>query len=414
MISIQEKTACCGCSACAAVCPQQCISLESDDEGFWYPHVDTSLCTDCHLCEKACPVLSPQAERIPLHVYAAINRDEEVRARSASGGMFSLIAEKILAEGGVVFGVRFNESWEAVFGYTETREGLEAFRRSKYVQAWVGDSYHQVKAFLQKGRKVLFSGTPCQIAGLKSFLKRDFDNLLTVDLICTGVPSPLVWKRYLKEEAVRYAKKYVSSFHPLSKEDVKVKEVSFRHKANGWQCCRLSLTLAAAGAGFPHTYYVDERSAYMQLMMKGVTHRPVCYECPFKSGKSRSDLTMGDYWGISRRHPEMDDDKGTSMVFVNTEKGERHLDLSRIKYVETTYKETWPYNNVVTSTRKHPRRDYFYSQIKRHKGIIKLMNKIIYPLSGSSEVIIVNYLKRTLGEDGYKLMKEKLWDKFKR
>ena len=200
MIEIINKTDCCGCSACEQACPKRCISLLPDKEGFWYPQVEKSACIDCGLCEKVCPVLNSKPERKPLHVYAAINKNEEIRAKSASGGMFTLIAQRVIDEGGVVFGVKFDEHWNVVFGYTETIEGLEAFRRSKYVQAWVGESYKQAKSFLDTGRKVLFTGVPCQIAALLLFLRKPYDNLLTVDLLCEGVPSPKLWKRYLRVE----------------------------------------------------------------------------------------------------------------------------------------------------------------------------------------------------------------------
>lgn len=402
MIKIQKTTDCCGCSACAEICPKQCISLDVDYEGFWYPQINSSICIDCHLCESVCPVLNPGVEHKPLHVYAAINKNDEIRARSASGGVFTIIAEKVIDEGGVVFGVKFDRDWNVIFGYTETKEGLEEFRRSKYVQAWVGESYREVKRFLKEGKKVLFTGLPCQIAGLNLFLKKEYTNLITVDLICEGVPSPKLWRKYLDEEFVVYKKKYRTRTHitsSSSRQNIFIKDISFRNKSLGWSNFSFSLTIAGNSSEnsqnivFPS--YINRNSAYMQLMFRYGNLRPICYVCPFKCCKSGSDLTIADYWGISQLHPEMDDDKGTSMVFVNTMRGKKYFDLSKTHYLETSYEESWPFNNVVTSSKKHPKRDYFYSQIDKRQSVIKLMNDISFPFSYKVKKICKEFVKKS-------------------
>ena len=209
MIQILDKSQCCGCTACVSICPKQCITMREDEEGFLYPVVDSSHCIDCNLCKKVCPELYPKEMREPLHVYAAKHKNEQVRLASSSGGIFTLLAEKIIDEGGVVFGVRFNNNWDVVHDYTETMEGLAVFRGSKYVQSYMGDCYLKAKSFLEQGRKVMFTGTPCQIAGLKNFLRKDYDNLLTVDVVCHGVPSPKVWQVYLDEIARKGGKNTV-------------------------------------------------------------------------------------------------------------------------------------------------------------------------------------------------------------
>ncbi len=205
MIEIKEKYNCCGCSACVQICPKQCISLSADNEGFLYPQVDTAVCINCGLCEKVCPVINQNEPRMPLEVYAAKNTDEEIRLKSSSGGIFTLLAEHIISEGGVVFGARFNENWEVVHDYTETVEGLESFRGSKYVQSIIGENFKKAKFFLDEGRNVLFSGTPCQVAGLKKFLRKEYENLLTVEVVCHGVPSPMVWHDYLDYRRAKHA-----------------------------------------------------------------------------------------------------------------------------------------------------------------------------------------------------------------
>lgn len=421
MIEIKNNTECCGCSACEQICPKQCISLQPDNEGYWYPEVKMETCIDCHLCEKVCPVLNPQSERTPLHTYAAINKDEQIRAQSASGGMFTLLAERVLKEDGVVFGVRFDEEWNVVFSYTETIEGLAPFRGSKYVQAWVGNSFKQVKKFLDEGRKVLFSGVPCQIAGLKQFLRKEYENLLTVDLICEGVPSPKLWKRYLDEEVARSIKKMISSpsNHSISKENILIKDISFRNKTNGWKKFSFSLTLANVSIDsernsvLPLTI-IDRNSAYMQIMFRYANLRPICYECPFKSCKSHSDITIADYWGITELHPEMDDDKGTSMVHVNTEKGKAYFDLTRVHYLETPYEEAWSFNNIVTSSKKHPKRDYFYAHAFNKKNLIRFMNAINHPMSIRIKEKIKITLKKVLPLGMYDFLKKNVWKRIKR
>ena len=226
MINIIDKVNCCGCSACASACPKRCITMKSDNEGFLYPHLDKDTCIDCGLCEKVCNELHPFPQRSPLQVWAAINKDEEIRLKSSSGGIFHILAKMTIDDGGVVFGARFDENWQVVIDYAETMIGVEDFMGSKYVQARIENAYKNAKRFLIEGRKVLFSGTPCQVAGLKQFLRKEYDNLLTVDFICHGTPSPRVWGMYLDE--VTDSCKFVKS-------------ISFRNKINGWKHLHFSV-----------------------------------------------------------------------------------------------------------------------------------------------------------------------------
>ena len=221
MIQITKKVDCCGCSACAMKCPKHCITMQTDSEGFLYPIVNKEDCIDCGLCEKVCHELHPYEQRKPLNVYAAINNDEDIRLKSSSGGIFYLLAEKTISEGGVVFGARFDEDWQVVIDYAETMEGIKPFMGSKYVQARTANAYKDAEAFLKQGRKVLFSGSPCQIAGLNHYLRKEYDNLTTVDFVCHGVPSPKVWQRYL-DEVVTSGKQAIN-------------DVKFRNKSNGWK-----------------------------------------------------------------------------------------------------------------------------------------------------------------------------------
>ena len=235
MVLINRKEDCSGCGACEQICPKCCIKLVSDSEGYLYPQVDIKNCVNCRLCEQVCPVKNPDKPHKPLNVYAAKNKDDIVRYNSSSGGIFTIIAEKVLAKGGIVFGVRFDKDYNVIFDHTVTTNDLENFRRSKYVQAKLGNAYKHVKTFLSQKRLVLFTGTPCQIAGLRHFLRKDYDNLILVDLICEGVPSPKVWNRYLSEEISRLCKKYSTQTLPLTKKNIAIENISFRDKIIGWK-----------------------------------------------------------------------------------------------------------------------------------------------------------------------------------
>ena len=417
MIEISRREDCCGCGACEQACPHSCISLIPDAEGYWYPKVDTTHCVDCHLCETVCPVIHQDTERTPLYVYAAKNKDESIRAVSASGGIFTIVAESVIDKGGVVFGVKFNEEWDVVFDYTETKEGLGQFRRSKYVQAWLGDTYKQIKEFLREKRLVLFVGTPCQVAGLRHFLRKDYDNLVLMDLICEGVPSPKVWKMYLKEEIARQSEKNTVLPHPISKKDVLIKDISFRNKSLGWKKFSFALILAKAKADGEKNLvlpsYINRDSAYMQAMFHYLDLRPICYECPFKSCKSQSDITIADYWGINKLHPEMDDDKGTSMVYINTEKGNAYYDAEQTNYIVTPYEEAFRFNNVITSSRRHPYRDKFFSRIDECDSIIQLLQQYTYTRSFKIKRGFKTVVKTVLPDFSHKYVKW-LWKKVKR
>lgn len=246
MINIKEPKDCCGCNACAQRCPKHCIILTEDHEGFLYPKVNTELCIECGLCEKVCPVINQKPKKGPLEVYAAINPDEQIRKESSSGGIFTLLAEKIIQENGVVFGARFDENWEVRHDYTETIEGLAVFRSSKYVQSRIEDNYLKAEKFLKEKRKVLFSGTPCQIAGLKKFLRKEYDNLLTVDFICHGVPSTKVWRMYLDETCRNLIKRGSSSNFIDEGRRSYIEAINFRHKILGWKRFSFFLKLNSA------------------------------------------------------------------------------------------------------------------------------------------------------------------------
>lgn len=332
----------------------------SDNEGFLYPTVEESNCIDCGLCEKVCHELHPFVERQPQKVYAAINKDEGIRLKSSSGGIFYLLAEIIISEGGVVFGARFDEQWQVVIDYAETMEDVKAFMGSKYVQARMDTAYTDAKRFLTEGRKVLFSGTPCQIAGLHHFLRKTYDNLLTVDIICHGTPSPKVWDRYL-DEVVTAGRKAI-------------KDVQFRNKRNGWK-----------SFNFTMVYNKDEQTVslcshhqqnhFMCAFLRDMILRPSCYNCQAKSGRSHSDITIADFWGINTEMPEMDDDKGTGLVLVNTDKGQVSLDWSKTNHIETTAEKALGHNPAYyRSVAAHSKRADFFARLDETGSVIDLIS----------------------------------------
>ncbi len=341
MIKIKNKRDCCGCEACVQACPKHCIDFVSDSQGFRYPKVNEERCVNCGLCNKVCPILNVEEYASPTTTpaYATYNQNANQRKNSSSGGIFTLLASRVISKGGVVFGAVFDGAWNVVHSYAETVEGIEPLKRSKYVQSRIGNSYKHVKSFLAKGRIVMFVGTPCQIAGLKHYLRKDYDNLLTVDVICHGVPSPMIWQKYLKEKKANLASKH----HVESGRDVEFTSISFRDKVESWRRYHLSFTYKVMKDGIDaigpdsivetSSQYVWEDD-YMQSFLHDYANRPSCFQCQFRNGKSRSDLTLADFWNIKEclSNPEMTGEKGTSLVLANTPKGEKMFnDIECIK-----------------------------------------------------------------------------------
>ena len=320
MISINNKAQCSGCSSCANICPFQCISMEEDREGFLYPKVDKEKCRQCGLCEAVCLSMNKpinENNNTVIGTYACIHKDEEVRLCSSSGGIFSLLAEDILKQNGIVYGVAMSKDcYGAEFIRVDDINRLYHLRGSKYLQAEIRDTYKLVKEDLENGLLVLFSGTGCQINGLKLFLKSKYDNLYCVDMICHGVPSPALWRKYVQVYEKQYGK---------------LKTVNFRCKDKSW---------IDFGMKEDSLYISKDKDSYMQMFLNNYCLRPSCYECISKEIKM-SDMTIADFWGIEDIAPEMEDGKGTSLVLIRTEKGRRIFNHIRTLLIlkKVTYEE---------------------------------------------------------------------------
>lgn len=306
MIEISDKRNCTGCGACCNICPRESISMIYDYEGFLYPVVSKEYCIECGLCEMSCPQLKPlSGEKRPIQIKAAYNENEDVRINSSSGGIFTLLAEYVLDVGGVVIGASFVNDWNVEHIVIHSKTELKRLRGSKYVQSHTRNIYNLAKSYLFENREVLFSGTPCQISGLKAFLKKEYSNLITVEIICHGVPSTTVFKRYIQE---------------VAKGEI-ISHINMREKLEGWKKYHITIN------NYTSTWTND---LFLRSFLSNLILRPSCYNCKHKKGRCGSDIALGDFWGVKSCHQELDDDKGLSLVFLNSEKGVGYLKSCRL------------------------------------------------------------------------------------
>lgn len=350
MIDITNKEQCSGCGACAAACPKQCIELKTDGEGFWYPVIDRDRCISCGRCDRVCPIRSPlsKPQDFTSKAYAANNLNTVVRMQSSSGGVFTPLAEAVLKDGGVVFGAAMSEDQRTAHHIAVTeRSELWKLRGSKYLQSSTDGAYHEVQAVLNKGRKVLFSGTPCQVAGLQAFLGAAAadPNLLCVDFVCHGVPSPKVWQHYVS--------------YRESCADAAARRTNFRYKVSGWKAFSLSLEFAN------DTSYTQKVSTdlFMQSFLRDVSLRPSCYACAFKDVHRSSDITLADFWGVNKVAPRFDDDRGTSLVITHSHKGDAAFRdvMDRMNSIRVDLDQSVRMNPATTCSAAKPatRSDFF-------------------------------------------------------
>lgn len=349
-MNLTNKKDCCGCNACYSICPAKCISIEFDEEGFSYPKIDKDKCINCGLCEKVCP-FNPQNEKATLNkikAYACRNKDKNEQLTSSSGGVFIELCNYIINNNGIVFGALFNEDLKVVHKSAKNMQECYKFKGSKYVQSYIGDTYIEAKKYLDEGKLVLFSGTQCQIKGLNLFLRKDYSNLITLEVICHGAPSPLVLDKYKK--------------HLIKRYNANVKNIQFRDKGTGWENYSVSVEL---DNNKKHSTFALQ-DIYMKGFLQDLYLRPSCYNCKAKNFCSKSDITLGDYWGIRYVHPNFYDNNGVSLVCLNTDKGINLFELIKDKfhYVESDINIAKIYNpSIYKSVSYNNSRDKFFKEI---------------------------------------------------
>lgn len=376
MIRISDKSLCCGCTACMSACPAQCIVMRRDREGFDYPVANPDLCVKCGLCERVCPTLNPGTKAEPLASYAV--RCETQMEGASSGGVFPLLAQKFVSEGGVVCGAALEPDCTVAHREVEDEAGLAALKGSKYVQSELYSIFEDVRTELEDGRKVLFSGTPCQVAGLKAYLGKPQEGLLTVDIACHGVPGPGLWEKY--KNALE--KRYSSS----------LRSVDFRDRSQGWRHYNIRYDFRDMSVTVPRA-----KDPYLALFLQDMTLRPSCYSCRLRGGCSGSDITLSDLWSVAQTAPQMNDDRGVSGVLINTERGRELYGKIADMFVgqEVAAEEVMKDNGGFGGVAAVPeRREEFFKGVHSAVDLPKYMASFVVrkPLS----VRIYRSLRRTL------------------
>lgn len=372
MISLASIEQCSGCTACKAACPKQAISMVADHEGFLRPQIDAAKCVQCHACERACPVLHPSEPDTTPTCYVARTKDEALRMVSSSGGLFTELARPVLAKGGVVFGCVWEKpALVAIHAKAETEDELAAMRGSKYVQSDLRDTYREAKAELQKGRAVLFSGTPCQIAGLNKYLGKSYDNLLTVEIICHGVPSPAVFEKYKQVLAEEFG--------------TMPTEILFKDKRVSWYSPSLVAQFPFGEEKVEGAY----TGGYGLAFLNGMSIRPSCFNCLAKEGRSGADITLGDFWGIDLIKASQDNKKGVSCVLLHTKKAvELWNEIKTIEQFVVSYKSILKSNGSYwESSERNKNRAKFFREYhakgiagcdtKKHTFIMKVLKGVV-------------------------------------
>ncbi len=309
-----DKLHCTGCGACIQRCPKHCITFEQGDLGHIFPQIDPTECIECGLCEKVCPIEQPETRPEGQRVYAAVNKDDTILMDSTSGGFFTAIAKLVLSQNGVVYGCAFDESFQARHIRVDNAENLGKLRGSKYLQSDTGKTFLEAETDLKNGVLVLYTGTPCQIAGLNSFLQKSYGNLITVDIVCHGVGSQAFFDKYMEF---------------IQQRDGSVKELHFRDKKMaGWSCGGAAISEDRKGQAVRRPFY-DYNNYYYYYFLQGDIYRDSCYSCKYANTKRPGDFTMGDFWGVEKYSVSVDSNNGCSLVIANTDYARKLLELLR-------------------------------------------------------------------------------------
>ena len=348
-INCVGENRCVGCYSCYNICPTKAIQMIKNEEGFAYPQIDEKKCISCGKCKIACPVIDKKKLEQKSVAYAIYNKDEKIRLDSSSGGIFTLIAEQILNKNGVVYGAAFDDDFNVRHMKITKKEELSKLRSSTYVQSTINTTYEECENDLKSGKIVLFTGTPCQINGLKSYLNNEYDNLYTHDVICHGVPSSKVWNKYIEYRKLKDCENL---------NENKLVNINFRSKKDGWN-------LYSVKFEYEKSIYEKNRleDFYMQTFLSDICLRKSCYYCNFKGENRTADITLADFWGINRLNKSINDNKGISLIIINSKKGKEIFELIKDKgeYEEVNFNEAISFNSSYNKASKinKNRNEYF-------------------------------------------------------
>lgn len=396
-----DKKDCCGCGACMNICPKSAITMEEDEYGFVYPKINTEQCVECGACKRVCGYQNVPEKHSAKAVYAAAAKNDSILKKSASGGAFAVLAEKLIDRGGIVYGAAMpyeNGKLEPKHIRIDNKDDIVKLQGSKYVQSDTGFSYQQVRKDLQSGKSVMFSGTPCQIAGLKRFLNKDSDNLLLVEIICHGVPSKKMFQDFIES----YGNELGGT----------IKDFYFRDKSKG----QGMITRAV----YEHHDQLHEKvkigglTAYIHFFAKSYTYRINCYSCPFASGKRIADIALGDFWGFHEEYPDykesqgLSNGKGISCVLVNTEKGDSAIKecIDSFVLMDSEFEKVARHNDQLSKPSKYsPQRETILDLYKSsgYKAVEKYYKKkckkdiVKYRISGILPKGFKRNIKKVIG-----------------
>lgn len=393
-----NKKDCTGCATCVQICPQSAINMVKDEKGFLYPQIDSTKCIGCLLCEKKCPINESERTTNPSPtVYACWHKNMDIRLKSSSGGVFSAIAEYILKNNGIVWGAAYSENLILTYQYIENIENLDKLRRSKYVQAEVNDSFKLIKEQLESGRIVLFTGTSCHIRGLYSYLPKKLqENLVTIDFICHGVPSPSVFKKYINWLEKKY--------------NDKLTDFNFRDKQYGWDNGVLTVGYFKNKG---KKIFMNDENSYFYGMLHDMFIRPCCHECQSNGLQRESDFTIADFWGIGRKNKfehEHERNYGISLLALNSEKAHKIYETglkNSIVSVQRSQQEAYEGNwNYRFSAKRNSKTPIFWEQFQRTNNWEDLLSFFQPTFSEKCKLFIKRYggptiankLRRILGK----------------
>lgn len=385
MIILKEKSHCCGCSACESICAHHAITMKSDEQGFLYPIVRSDLCVNCGLCDRVCPIIerdNTNAEDVIPQIYGCTSLNEDDYLNSSSGGVFSVLARSILNDGGVVYGAAWNNKMQVQHICVATHQELSKLRGSKYVPSILQGIHKQVKRDLLQGKKVLFSGTPCQVESLKLFLRKEYSNLFTVDVVCHAVPSPVIFDDYVKNIERKYKKKVVS--------------INMRDKSLGWsKGSHIRVVFSDGTSKFDTT----TTNLWNRLFFSFCIDRESCHYCRFTNYKRPGNLTMADFWGIENKYPEHYNQKGVSLILVNNQQGSNLFELvkDKLEWFEAD-KEHSVQPCLLRPTHKNPLRDEFWRDYGQ-KGFIFIAQKYcLYRWDKMLRMKVSRFIRQFLGK----------------